>query len=136
MQAFNFSAFLTAALLLSACQGTAQTTAETAGLESGDYCYRNITSNGDITDVEELLFTVNGRSVTGQYNWLPEFKDQRKGTFEGTANGNAINASYEFSQEGRTQTEDITIDVNETEAVIEGGAPELGLGRTISKVDC
>ena len=47
--------------------------------------------------------------AVGDYNWLPAFKDQRLGKFEGQIDGEAISASYEHSQEGQSQVAQILI---------------------------
>lgn len=109
---------------------------QNASLSDGDYCYRNTFTNGDTTDVEELRITIKDESVTGAYNWLPQFKDQRKGTFEGSVADHTISAKYTFNQEGQSQSEDITLIITDNDATVEGGAPELGLNRTLNKVDC
>lgn len=109
---------------------------DSAKLADGRYCFRTTTTGGGVTDVEELVFTVSGATASGAYNWLPQEKDQRRGTFSGTVSANQIAASYQFSQEGQTATADITITVGDTTASVEGGAPELGLGATLPEVGC
>ena len=74
--------------------------------------------------------------VTGSYNWLPAFKDQRKGNLKGTISGEIITAQYTFMQEGKEETASLEIYLSETEAVISGGAPELGLNATLPHVEC
>lgn len=107
-----------------------------AALADGAYCFRNATTGDGVTDVAELLFTVTGDRAAGDYNWLPQEKDQRRGKFTGPISGNRIAASYKFSQEGQTTGADLTITVDETQVTIEGGAPELGLSTVLEKVDC
>lgn len=135
---FKTTLFATATLILVGCNQQNQATVETAShaLENGDYCFKETFSNGDVTDVQELKFSISGRDVTGEYNWLPQFKDRRVGKFGGTVAGSQINAAYEFSQEGTNASTVITITVEDDKAIIEGGAPELGLGATISKIQC
>ncbi|PWW04509.1 hypothetical protein DFR52_1011208 [Hoeflea marina] len=138
---------LVAALLLAGC--TADTdqaavvaapatapAAESAALDEGAHCFRNATTGDGVTDIAELLFTVTEDRAAGEYNWLPQEKDQRRGTFSGPVAGNRIAANYQFSQEGQTATAELAITVDETQATIEGGAPELGLGATLEKVEC
>lgn len=109
---------------------------DSAKLADGRYCFRTTTSGGGVTDVEELVFTVSGATASGAYNWLPQEKDQRRGTFSGAVSGNRIAASYQFSQEGQTAMAEILITVDEVQATVEGGAPELGLDATLPKVGC
>ena len=123
-------------LSLAGCNATPTTSMSSAGLTDGQYCFRQTTTGNGVTDVAELLITVSGASASGAYNWLPQEKDQRRGTFTGKVSGSRIAASYQFSQEGQTTTADIAITVSDTTATIEGGAPELGLAATLPKVGC
>ena len=78
------------------------TVAEPAPVEpasSVQHCFRNETVFGEDKDVEELTVTIDGDAATGDYNWLPAFKDQRLGQFSGTVDGDTISATYEFAQE-------------------------------------
>ncbi|WP_018689199.1 hypothetical protein [Ahrensia kielensis] len=133
---FKKTTLIALSLLLSACQEVANPSSGSAALESGDYCYRNIFTNGDTTDMEELLISIDGKAAKGSYNWLPQFKDQRKGSIEGTVSEQTITATYNFNQEGQSQSVDLTIALTDKDATVKGGAPELGLNRTLNKVEC
>jgi hypothetical protein len=74
--------------------------------------------------------------LAGEYHWLPAFKDERLGTFEGRIDDQLISASYEYTQEGRSQIIPITIRLEPGRAIVEGGPAESGLGATIRQVDC
>jgi hypothetical protein len=102
-------------------------------------CFRNeypFEDNSGKMDVEELTLTITGSEVTGMYNWLPAEKDQRKGSLTGTLDGNSIKAKYIFMQEGIENSADISIQIEDNQASVSGGAPELGLESTLKKAEC
>lgn len=137
MKALSYILF---ALLLWSCTTEKKeqtTTAEVS--EEKLLCFRNeypFKDNSGKMDVEELTLTITGKDVTGMYNWLPAEKDQRKGKFTGTIEGNTILAKYIFMQEGIENSTDINIQIDDKEASVSGGAPELGLESTLKKVEC
>ena len=116
-----------------------ESTANTIERNSGRLCFRNVypyQDNPSTKDVLELNLTIDGNTVSGNYNWLPAEKDQRKGILDGTLIGNTVTAHYRFKQEGREQTVTLKISLMDDKAQVEGGEPELGLGATIDKIDC
>ncbi len=102
------------------------------------YCFRNEYPHEGSSDkdVLELQIDLNGDAVKGTYNWLPAFKDQRKGVFRGELKNNVVKGEYSFQQEGTSETVRIEITLHEDKAVVKGGEPELGLNETIEKVEC
>ena len=58
-------------------------------------------SNQDSTSIE---LVIKDNKVTGQMNWMPNQKDSRKGTLEGTIKGDTINTVWSFMQEGMKDT--------------------------------
>lgn len=104
--------------------------------ESVSHCFRNEYSNGDIRDVEELIINIAGSQATGEYNWIPAFKDRRYGTFDGFFANNTVDATYTFQQEGVEDSTQISILIEENKAIVEGGAPALGLDATLTRSDC
>ena len=137
MKALSYILF---ALLLWSCTTEKKeqtTTAEVS--EEKLLCFRNeypFEDNSGKMDVEELTLTITGNEVSGMYNWLPAEKDQRKGTLTGTLQGNTIQAKYIFMQEGVENSTDINIQIDDKEASVSGGAPELGLASTLKKAEC
>ena len=106
---------------------------------SSTLCYRNeFVYKTDATkkDVVELLLTIKGDTVIGSYVWLPAEKDRRNGMLMGTIKDSVIDARYDFFQEGKQSKTTLKIYLKDTTAVIEGGAPELGLETTITKINC
>lgn len=103
-----------------------------------NYCFRNEYPHegSEDKDILELEINANGDAIRGKYNWLPAFKDQRKGIFRGQIIDNVVKGEYSFQQEGSAQTVPIEIILSENEAIVEGGNVELGLNQTIEKVDC
>jgi len=110
-----------------------------ADLVDGKHCYKNeypFDDDSGAKDVMELNIIVQGDAVTGSYNWLPAYKDQRTGAFEGAIKQGVIEADYVFMQEGKEAEADIEIKLLETEAVVKSSAVELGLSSNIEKVKC
>ena len=87
-------------------------------------------------DVEELIVVIDGHRVTGEYNWVPAYKDRRLGRFTGTLHGNTINADYAYQQEGQSATTAISITLEEQQATVKGGPRELGLDRSLRRAAC
>ena len=103
------------------------------------FCFRNefpFAGNPSMKDVQELTLLIDGEKVTGTYNWLPAEKDRRDGTLVGTIKGYVISAQYLYMQEGEGAAAELRIVLGDGKAEISGGAPELGLGASIVKVDC
>jgi len=103
------------------------------------YCYRNEYSfedEPDKKDIQSLSVDVSGVRATGDYSWLPAFKDQRIGRFEGTVDGQIIVARYEYTQEGQSGVTTISITLGPERAVVEGGPHALGLAARIARVNC
>lgn len=101
------------------------------------HCFRN--SYGDREgemDREELIVEIDGDRARGSYDWLPAFKDQRRGTIEGDWRDGVVRADYSFMQEGTRDTVRIEIIVTERQALVSGGPPELGLKASIERVAC
>lgn len=102
-------------------------------------CFKNELSfknDASQKDILELKLSIEGEKVTGDYNWFPVQKDQRKGHLNGTIQNNVINATYIFSQEGIKDTSQLTITLNDAKAIVKGGKAQLGLDATIIEVDC
>ena len=126
-------------------QAVAETEAVTATAPNRQ-CYRNeypfenlpddFEGSPDQKDVEWLAIEIDGDHATGEYNWLPAFKDKRIGRFEGSLDGQLVSASYEYTQEGQSSVVPISIRLESEQVVVEGGPPELGLNVTIARVDC
>lgn len=100
------------------------------------HCFRNEYPIDDTKDVEELIIIVDNDQVTGEYNWIPAYKDRRLGRFDGSLQENTISASYEFEQEGQSTTTAISISIEGKQAIVKGGQPELGLNQTLARVAC
>ena len=104
-------------------------------------CFRNEFPYNDGSankDIEELNVIIENQKVTGVYNYLPSEKDQRIGTFEGVLEGNKINATYKYEQEGMEGTASITITLASGKAIIKNIAESepYFLDATLSKIEC
>lgn len=119
-----------------------QTSRETDRIEaasSTQHCFRNeypFDDEPDQRDIEELVVVIDGSHATGDYNWIPVYKDSRLGRFDGTIQNDSISASYEFEQEGQSETAIISITLEKGQAIIKGESPEPGLDSTLARVDC
>ena len=58
-------------------------------------------NNQDSTSVELII---KDNKITGQMNWMPNQKDNRRGTLQGSIKGDTINAVWSFMQEGMSDT--------------------------------
>ncbi len=114
--------------------GSAQASPGSAG--SVQYCFRNEYGTGSDKDVEELIVNVAGSQATGEYNWLPVFKDRRLGTFEGTFANDTIDARYTYQQEGMQNSAQISILIGDNQAVVTGDEPALGLSAALAQAGC
>ncbi|MCL5244301.1 hypothetical protein M4I21_00670 [Cellulophaga sp. 20_2_10] len=106
---------------------------------SATLCFRNeLVHKIDTTkkDVVELLLTIKGETVIGSYVFAPADKDRRNGMLMGTIKDDVIDARYDYFFKEKQSKTTLKIYLKDTTAVIEGGAPELGLETTITKIDC
>lgn len=104
--------------------------------DSNQQCFRNEIGSGEAKDIEELIIAMEGTQATGEYNWIPAYKDRRMGEFAGQLTGNVVEATYTYEQEGNQASTPMAILVEDDTATIEGGDPALGLNATLSRVDC
>ncbi|MCC8407999.1 hypothetical protein LJ707_03600 [Mucilaginibacter sp. UR6-1] len=87
---------------IAADSAASDTSAQTAAAP-GHVCFLRTegTQNQDSTKIHLMIA---GDKVTGDMQWLPKEKDARKGTLEGTQDGNTIKAIWTFNQEGTKDT--------------------------------
>lgn len=112
-----------------------QQTDETAQLK---LCYQN--TYGAVEgeqDIEVLWLTVEDNAITGEFHWLPAFKDKRRGTFTGslTREGTA-EVTYVHYQEGQTNTDSLLLTFDQDQATTKGGDIASGLSITLDHIDC
>lgn len=103
------------------------------------HCFRNeypFPDDSLRSDVIELSVVIEGDRVTGTYSWLPFFKDRRVGTLQGRRSGGVIGATYAFTQEGIADSVELTISLEPTRAIVQGGPTELGADGAIERVTC
>lgn len=103
---------------------------------SARHCFRNEFPIDGAKDVQELTVVIEGDRASGEYNWLPAFKDRRFGRFSGFMRNGVIEAAYDFRQEGRSDTTSIAIAIEADRALVSGGPPELGLNLVLQRVAC
>ena len=111
----------------------------TTEITSDKQCFRNeypFEDSPEQKDVESLTVNIRGDQATGEYNWTPAFKGVRTGNFKGNLSNDVITADCEYMQEGQSGKARITIQLEPTRAVVEGGAPELGLSTALARIDC
>lgn len=111
--------------------------ADLTGGESSRLCFRNTYGEREgERDRQQLIVAIDGDRATGSYDWLPAFKDKRRGTFKGDFSDGVVRGDYTFLQEGKRETVSIAITITEDAALVSGGPPELGLKASIQRVAC
>lgn len=126
-------------LVFWACSKNNQSNTDDSETHKELVCFKNeypYEDDSGLTDIEELTLNISGNEVTGEYNWLPAEKDQRKGKLKGTVIGKTISAKYVFMQEGIEDNADLTIIIENDKAIITGGDAELGLEAQLKKTVC
>lgn len=122
-----------------ACRNNNKAESENKKDTTQNLCFRNEYKFPDSTeniDVLELNLQINDGKVTGHYNWLPALKDQRKGTLDGSINGEIIKATYNYMQEGMEASVPITITLEKDRAFIKGDDITSGLDTEVTKISC
>lgn len=104
--------------------------------QTSPHCYKQVTGEGDNRDVTLLTLTQEGDAVTGNYYWLPAFKDRRLGSFEGKKVESGYQVDYIYQQEGSQGQSTLVLLLEPDQIVIQGGEPALGLAQTLPEVDC
>lgn len=131
MKILKYTLFSITAAILASCNSAPAEDAPTK-------CYeREIKMGGNTKDRFELFITqVNDVEVKGTFNWLPAQKDSRKGTFDGKVADKLIMGDYTFTQEGKTQSVPIIIDLTTSKAVIKGADNSFGMEVTLNPTKC
>lgn len=111
MNSLNTSICLILTTLCFACGKKENTTDQTTSVPetkaiTDTYCFRQLSSNGSVTDSLFIQLTVNGDSITGIWNWLPAEKDKMVGTLAGTIHNNEAKTIYTYTAEGQTAKEE------------------------------
>jgi hypothetical protein len=104
------------------------TVEETAPADNGilvTQCYRAVTSIQDegktINDSILLNFQRTGDSITGEFKWLPYYKDKKTGTFKGTVQGRTATTVLTATGEGMTNKEEFIFDIDAKEVNVKMG---------------
>lgn len=103
------------------------------------FCYQKIvgTAASQDTEVLWLKFDTDSGRVSGQYHWLPAFKDKRVGEFTGVLTQlNTANVEYHFLQEGIEASIRLALTFDKNSITIQGGEPSIGLNTTLPSIDC
>lgn len=97
----------------------------------GKMCYRKVTEakallEGNVAIRDTMIFTVErqGDNVSGVFNWLPQEKDKKTGTFKGTMKDNVGTVIYTYNAEGTEQKEELVFKIDEKEVAIKYGEME------------
>ncbi|HET8838322.1 MAG TPA: hypothetical protein VFM82_04930 [Flavobacteriaceae bacterium] len=105
-------------------------------------CFLSLVGNTEIQgkkvqDSLVLQLEIRGKDVTGIYNWIPAEKDSRRGKISAEKEGNSIQGSYVFAQEGTQQSQPIHIELQENgvKVATNSGQPDE-MKVKIEKVDC
>ena len=94
-------------------------------------CYLKITGSKDetgktVNDTLQLTIETKGDSVSGEFKWLPYYKDKKKGIFKGTVNGHTANTLLMAQAEGTTNKEEFIFDFNNEQATVKFGEMTKG----------
>jgi hypothetical protein len=133
-------------------QTTVEETAPTPAL-AGKQCYLEVTESqneGKTTNDSLMLnFERNGDSITGEFKWLPYYKDKKTGMFTGTVNGTTATTVLTAHGEGLTNKEEFIFDIAADKVVVKMGEMAEGKegkwmykdkqkasGTDIPKTDC
>lgn len=114
----------------------ASTTAAATAIPVAKTCYQNLTGTGENTDAQVLILNRQDPVMSGEYHWLPAFKDRRLGRFSGEQTEQGIAVVYRYEQEGTKGSENLTLVPQADQIRVSGGAPELGLTADLKQVDC
>lgn len=139
--------FLPFIFLLSACNSNPEAKATAEGEIQDDlkkdslveYCYRMEQPFKDekgTVDYLEMRLVFNEDDVTGHYNWLPTYKDQRQGSIIGKLYDSIVLAKYYFEQEGISDTAALEILLKKNGIIVTSDRKELGLDASLPMVDC
>lgn len=82
---------------------TDSSSTSTHTLDDGHYCYI-LTEGNNNQDTTKVHFIINTNEVTGEMDWLPYEKDSRKGTLQGSINGENVDVKWTHMQEGMSDT--------------------------------
>lgn len=78
-------------------------------------------------DTISLNFERKGDSITGQFKWLPYYKDKKTGTFKGIVKGNSASTILTAQGEGIINKEEFIFDIDTDKVSIKMG--ELAEGK-------
>lgn len=105
------------ALAFASCQGNSEktqrddhsrgsdstTTAASHPLDNGHYCYI-LTEGLENQDTTRVHFILADNEITGEMDWIPYEKDQRKGALQGSIDGEDVKVQWTYMQEGMQDT--------------------------------
>jgi hypothetical protein len=114
------------AIFLSSCQNKKQektAIVETPSISEleGKKCFMSAINK----DTTRVSIQIDGDKITGDLVWLPYQKDKRVGTLVGTKNANGeLELTYNFMQEGMSQTETKIMKIDNDVLLIKHGELE------------
>ena len=117
-------------------------TTEKPQVSTEKLCFLSVIGSSEIQGekVQDSLIMqleIHENTVSGTYEWIPAEKDSRRGKISAKKEGNHIEGSYLFTQEGKKQTQHIEIELQENLAKVTTtpGYPEKMVVE-IQKISC
>jgi hypothetical protein len=95
------------------------------------FCFEDVVG----LDRTEMSLSIDGETVTGNFNYLPHEKDQAIGTIVGRQENNSITAIYTYTQEGNEQSEQLVLTLSD-EAILINHTGEVSVdGKPFEKYE-
>jgi hypothetical protein len=137
---------LLAGLFMAGCTGQAPSEKETVLPEQAptvSRCFLQVTAgdpivvDGDTLErpVDSLMvhLDITGELVNGEYNWLPQEKDQMTGSFTGTLENGVVTALYTYAAEGMTGKQEVLFKLAEDGLHVGSGDMVVAQGISVFK---
>ncbi|MCF6351305.1 MAG: hypothetical protein L3J23_09820 [Flavobacteriaceae bacterium] len=101
-------------------------------IENGRNCFKEIIENKikkdttEIIEINELIvnLTIDGNSVSGDFNYLPFKEKADKGKFTGILKDNVATTICVFNQNGKSKKEELIFKIETNKIAILGGEKE------------
>ncbi|MXN90268.1 hypothetical protein GR160_03435 [Flavobacterium sp. Sd200] len=126
-------------LIATACKKTvdAETVIEETSVEkttplesSGSQCYLTVAESVEndkvVNDTLSLNFERTGDSITGEFKWLPFYKDKKTGTFKGVVTNNIANTILIAQAEGVNNKEEFIFEIKPDRVLVKMGEMKEG----------
>jgi uncharacterized protein YgiM (DUF1202 family) len=131
MEMKNLAFVIGLCLLFIACESESSSDSEQTTAADDNQCfllkmpaYDEIVVDGEtieLADMIQLSVTITDKEAVGTYDYVPAEKDAMIGKFKGTIDENGvITAIYTYVQEGMENTQELSIELKDETAIVEG----------------